>query len=213
MQNITITGWCPKGRRSEDGSIDKKYPLFETITNEYNQRTEMNVKDAEAPLILLLNKNKDKGTEYTIKMTYEYNKHLNIINLDMNDMNDNIENAVGWIITNLIRHLNVARPREKLAEQFRKWKVGIEDVNQFEKAEKEKIKALVAKGLDPNEKIKNLPTIKFPDIIAQKNSQKILNASSETEQMKDLSLNFIKNRSFFAIKKDMNFEIKIDETI
>ncbi|CAG8802070.1 12575_t:CDS:1, partial [Gigaspora margarita] len=112
MQNITITGWCPKGRRSEDGPIDKEYPLKETNTNEYNQRTEMNVKDAEATLILLLNNNKDKGTEYTIKMTYEYNKRLNIINLDMNNMNDNIENTVGWIITNLIRHLNVAGSRE-----------------------------------------------------------------------------------------------------
>ncbi|CAG8825817.1 6588_t:CDS:1 [Gigaspora margarita] len=59
MQNITITGWCPKKRRSEDGPIDKKYPLKETNTNEYNQRTEMNVKDAEATLILLLNNNKD----------------------------------------------------------------------------------------------------------------------------------------------------------
>ncbi|CAG8746039.1 27355_t:CDS:2, partial [Gigaspora margarita] len=60
MQNIIITGWCPKKRRSEDGSIDKKYPLKETNTNEYNQRTEMNVKDTEATLILLLNNYKDR---------------------------------------------------------------------------------------------------------------------------------------------------------
>ncbi|CAG8531168.1 33245_t:CDS:1 [Gigaspora margarita] len=63
LQNIIITGWCPRGRRSEDGPIDQKYLLKETNTNEYNQRTEMNVKDVEAILILLLNNNNDKGTE------------------------------------------------------------------------------------------------------------------------------------------------------
>ena len=33
--NITIGGWCPKGRRAEDGPIDKKYPLQETKSGDY----------------------------------------------------------------------------------------------------------------------------------------------------------------------------------
>jgi hypothetical protein len=35
---IPCFGWCPKGRRSEDGSIPGKYPLQETPTGDYRQR-------------------------------------------------------------------------------------------------------------------------------------------------------------------------------
>lgn len=30
-------GWCPKGRRAEDGPIDAKYQLHENVANQMNQ--------------------------------------------------------------------------------------------------------------------------------------------------------------------------------
>ena len=33
-------GWCPKGRRPEDGRIDERYRLSETPSSHYRQRTE-----------------------------------------------------------------------------------------------------------------------------------------------------------------------------
>ena len=44
---IPCGGWCPRGRRAEDGPIAETYPLRETSTKEYPQRTEQNVCDAE----------------------------------------------------------------------------------------------------------------------------------------------------------------------
>ena len=32
-------GWCPKGRRAEDGVIAKHYPLRETPSTDYRERT------------------------------------------------------------------------------------------------------------------------------------------------------------------------------
>jgi hypothetical protein len=45
-------GWCPRGRRSEDGPIPDIYALRETPESRYEQRTEWNVRDADATLIL-----------------------------------------------------------------------------------------------------------------------------------------------------------------
>jgi hypothetical protein len=44
-------GWCPKGRKAEDGSIDVCYSLKETPTGNYIQRTEWNVRDSDATVI------------------------------------------------------------------------------------------------------------------------------------------------------------------
>ncbi|HYZ73406.1 MAG TPA: putative molybdenum carrier protein, partial [Chthoniobacterales bacterium] len=37
---VECGGWCPKGRKAEDGPIDRKYPLKETPSAAYLQRTE-----------------------------------------------------------------------------------------------------------------------------------------------------------------------------
>ena len=45
-------GWCPKGRLAEDGTIPDRYPLAETETAAYEERTRLNVADADATLVL-----------------------------------------------------------------------------------------------------------------------------------------------------------------
>jgi hypothetical protein len=37
--DVPSDGWCPKGRKAQDGSIDPKYPLKETPSSSYLQRT------------------------------------------------------------------------------------------------------------------------------------------------------------------------------
>lgn len=44
-------GWCPKGRKSEDGGIPAHYLLTETTSADYRVRTEANVKDSDATVI------------------------------------------------------------------------------------------------------------------------------------------------------------------
>ena len=45
-------GWCPEGRRAEDGVIAERYPLNELEGGGYRQRTEQNVRDSDATVIL-----------------------------------------------------------------------------------------------------------------------------------------------------------------
>jgi hypothetical protein len=49
--NVPCGGWCPKGRKSEDGPIDPKYLLKETPLAAYLQRTEWNVRDSDATVL------------------------------------------------------------------------------------------------------------------------------------------------------------------
>ena len=49
---IPCGGWCPRGRKAEDGIIDARYNLQETPSQNYAQRTEWNVRDADATLII-----------------------------------------------------------------------------------------------------------------------------------------------------------------
>ncbi|KAF0500621.1 molybdenum cofactor carrier [Gigaspora margarita] len=112
---INITGWCPLGRKAEDGPIHKRYPLLETTTDDYSQRTEQNIIDSTGTLILLLEKNNsDNGTNYTIEKASEFNKPLEKIYFSDN-YQTNIEQVLKWLNEKQIRHLNVGGPRESNA--------------------------------------------------------------------------------------------------
>jgi hypothetical protein len=52
--NIPHGGWCPKGRKAEDGSIGGQYKLVETPSASYLQRTEWNVRDSDGTIIFTL---------------------------------------------------------------------------------------------------------------------------------------------------------------
>ncbi len=50
--DVPVGGWCPKGRRAEDGCIPDRYPLEETPSEAYEQRTAWNVRDSDGTLII-----------------------------------------------------------------------------------------------------------------------------------------------------------------
>jgi Circularly permutated YpsA SLOG family len=60
-------GWCPKGRRSEDGQIPEAYLLSETPSASYLQRTEWNVRDSDATVVFTLADVLDGGSKRTVQ--------------------------------------------------------------------------------------------------------------------------------------------------
>jgi len=105
---IPCGGWCPKGRINEDGLIPDKYPLSETKSSEYNERTEMNIKDSDGTLVLYSG-NIDKGTKFTLKRATELQKPFFSI-----DINKTLDFALffQWIKTYNINTINIAGARE-----------------------------------------------------------------------------------------------------
>jgi len=45
-------GWCPEGRKAEDGTIDLKYPVRELSRSSWNERTAANVRASDVTVIL-----------------------------------------------------------------------------------------------------------------------------------------------------------------
>jgi hypothetical protein len=111
--HVHVTGWCPKGRLAEDGPIPSRYPLIETPTSLYSERTEWNVRDADATLVLLLSTTMppDNGTTFTIEKVTELQKPLKIIFLN-DDIVTNTSQVLQWMNDHQVKMLNVAGPRE-----------------------------------------------------------------------------------------------------
>jgi hypothetical protein len=99
-------GWCPRGRRSEDGVIPAVYALRETPESRYEQRTEWNVRDADATLLLFRDE-LSGGTAFTFECVRSLGRSHALVDLDAGpDPLDLVE----WI--EAFRVLNVAGPRE-----------------------------------------------------------------------------------------------------
>lgn len=108
---IGAGGWCPRGRRAEDGPIDDRYPLRETPSAAYDQRTEWNVRDSNATLILCRGETSG-GTLLTEKLARRYGRPLLVVDLDSIP---SPERACDWLREQGIRVVNIAGPRESCA--------------------------------------------------------------------------------------------------
>lgn len=123
--NLPIGGWCPRGRRSEDGRIPSEYPLRETAARSYAVRTEWNVRDSDGTLVVVLDE-VTSGTRLTVDLARKHQKPLHIVHLhpsaapglflDGNSANAELASVVEWLSQHRIRILNVAGPRGSSAE-------------------------------------------------------------------------------------------------
>jgi len=104
---VPVGGWCPKGRRAEDGSVPARYPLTETPTERYAQRTAWNVRDSDGTLILH-QEPLAGGTVLTQQAAEERGRPCRIVTLDPSRATND---ALQWIRTHDIKVLNVAGPR------------------------------------------------------------------------------------------------------
>jgi hypothetical protein len=102
-------GWCPAGRKAEDGIIHEKYELSETEINQYVVRTELNVLDSDATLICVWNNVLGKGTKKTLEYCQKHQKPCFIC--EINDENAT-SHILKWIRRDQIHVLNVAGNRE-----------------------------------------------------------------------------------------------------
>ena len=101
-------GWCPRGRRAEDGIIPDQYALKETPGRDYEQRTEWNVRDSDGTLILTTGK-PEGGTQLTIETAQRLEKPFYVVDLLAPR---NLPGLQYWVEYEKIHTLNVAGPRE-----------------------------------------------------------------------------------------------------
>ncbi|MDM4014021.1 putative molybdenum carrier protein [Roseiconus lacunae] len=100
-------GWCPRGRLSEDGSIPSRYQLVEMDSPEYPPRTEQNIIDSDATLILYEGR-LGGGTLLTRRLAKRHDRPTLCLKLET----ATTEELQQWLTQTRPRSLNVAGPRE-----------------------------------------------------------------------------------------------------
>jgi len=114
---LAIAGWCPPGRGCESGTIPVQFPMEETPNERSNaapdvarsQRTEWNVRDSDATLILRPRDSGDVGTEWAIRCAMQYGRPL--LECDPADQEAS-RKILEWLRPLNAQILNIAGPSE-----------------------------------------------------------------------------------------------------
>lgn len=103
-------GWCPRGRRAEDGVIPRHYRLTETASDAYEERTRLNVRDSDATVIFSLAPELAGGSQLTLATARLLDKpvlHL----VAASDAGNAAVRLREFVRRHHVRRLNVAGPR------------------------------------------------------------------------------------------------------
>ncbi len=105
---ISCGGWCPHGRKAEDGIIPDLYPLQQTSSSDYAERTARNVLEANATLVITRGA-LSGGTALTVQVARRSGKPYQIVDLSRTSDPGVVRN---WLEQSHIAILNIAGPRE-----------------------------------------------------------------------------------------------------
>lgn len=104
-------GWCPKGRKAEDGPLGGQYHLVETPSRNYLQRTEWNARDSDGTAVFTIARELTGGSLRTAKFAQKHGKpwiHISALVIGYRDPSLLLQQ---FVAKNGIQVLNVAGPR------------------------------------------------------------------------------------------------------
>jgi len=104
-------GWCPRGRWAEDGPVPESYRLKETPDSAPAQRTEWNVRDSDATLVLSIGPTLSGGSKQTVEFALRHGKPC----LHLSRRRDGKQAAAklaAFLNEHGVKTLNVAGPRK-----------------------------------------------------------------------------------------------------
>jgi len=108
--NIEAGGWCPEGRKAEDGKIADIYPLTELTNAGYRKRTLKNVQDSDGTVIIYFSR-LSGGTKLTVEFCIKEQKPHVLIDANQFSETQATQKIINFITDFKIQTLNVAGPR------------------------------------------------------------------------------------------------------
>lgn len=112
-QHIPHSGWCPSGRKAEDGEIPPAFQLQETPSSSYEQRTEWNVRDSDGTAILSISRPLSGGSAFTHSCCESLGKPFIII-FQQGTVVSHSRLLLSFVQRHNIQKLNIAGPRASL---------------------------------------------------------------------------------------------------
>lgn len=112
-------GWCPKGRKAEDGTIPLCYALVETPCGGYPQRTEWNVRDSDGTAVFTWARTASGGSRKTISIARGLGRPC--LHIARDGGGDAATLLRDFIVRDQIAVLNVAGSRESKEPGIGDW--------------------------------------------------------------------------------------------
>jgi len=94
--DIPHGGWCPRGRKAEDGRIPAKYQLREMQTADYLARTEANVVDSDATIVFT-DKGATGGSLRTLEFCLKHGKPWHHVSLATTRREKAVKDITAWL--------------------------------------------------------------------------------------------------------------------
>ncbi|MEM1263741.1 MAG: putative molybdenum carrier protein [Pseudomonadota bacterium] len=119
-RGVPLAGWCPSGRKAEDGTIPSFYPVRELADSDYPERTLRNVLDSDATCIVRFS-DVDAGSKLAAAACRREDKpylYLDAHELDSDDAAGVLE---GFIREHAVAVLNVSGPRASTHPAAESW--------------------------------------------------------------------------------------------
>ncbi|UCE90648.1 MAG: putative molybdenum carrier protein [Pseudomonadota bacterium] len=110
---VPCGGWCPAGRRAEDGRISARYPLRELDSGHYIDRTLRNVRDSDATFIVSFGP-PEGGTARTLECCVSEGRPHLLVDAHQVDATRAVQLLLAFVAEHHVRRLNVAGPRASL---------------------------------------------------------------------------------------------------
>ncbi len=107
---VPCGGWCPAGRKAEDGAIPGRYPVTELPGAGYAERTRQNVIDSDGTLVVSFGP-PHGGTALTVRCCKAAGKPLLVIDAGATDPSSAAKAVKHFIADHGVQTLNVAGPR------------------------------------------------------------------------------------------------------
>ncbi len=115
---LECSGFVPKGRRAEDSKIPDKYPnLIETKTRNYAERTELNIINSDATIILSHGELVG-GSLLTRQLAKKHNKPFLFIDFSVFDVVKASAEAKEFVKLTKCKVLNIAGSRASNDEKI-----------------------------------------------------------------------------------------------
>jgi len=112
-------GWCPKGRKAEDGPIGAQYQLKESPSANYLQRTEWNVRDTDGTIVFTLASEITGGSMRTVEFAKKHKKPC--IHISRGSLFQPQVLIQNFIAEHGIKALNIAGSRESKEPGINQW--------------------------------------------------------------------------------------------
>ena len=107
---VPCGGWCPAGRRAEDGPIPDRYPLAELAGGGYPARTRRNVLDSDGTAVFSFGE-PTGGTRLTVDLARRLGRPVLVIDAELATAGEAALLLAVFVLRHRVGRLNVAGPR------------------------------------------------------------------------------------------------------